>query len=83
MDKLIMFMFGMMAIICLVGAIGLPLTMDTNHWYLRLDAADYIFDPEGKPVVGALNFLTLLTLFSTLIPISLYVTVEVIKFVTA
>ena len=83
LDKLIMFMFGLLFVICMIGAVGLPVAMDKSHWYLQLDEADALFDPEGLPLVGVLNFLTLLTLFSTLIPISLYVTVEVIKFTTA
>jgi magnesium-transporting ATPase (P-type) len=39
-----------------------------------------LFDPASPVLVGMLNFLTLITLYSTLIPISLYVSIELIKY---
>jgi hypothetical protein len=39
-----------------------------------------LFDPDNRPVVGLLDFLTLFILYSSLIPISLYVSIEIIKF---
>lgn len=65
--------------------------MDTTqaHWYLDLGnpeepaATRALFDPAARPLVGALDFLTALTLYSTLIPISLYVSIEIIKYFQA
>ncbi len=57
-----------------------------EHWYLDLGnpresaATRAQFDPAARPLVGALDFLTALTLYSTLIPISLYVSIEIIKY---
>ena len=59
------------------------------HWYLKLGAQDepsetkMLFDPDHPATVGLLNFMTFIILYSTLIPISLYVSIEVIKFFQA
>lgn len=39
------------------------------------------FDIDRRALSGALNFLTMVTLYSTLIPISLYVSIEVVKYI--
>lgn len=60
--------------------------MPQKYWYLRLavpsEAAStrLLFDPRHRAVVGLLNFLTAVTLYSSLIPISLYVSIELIKY---
>ena len=57
-----------------------------QHWYLRMGEGKesnierLLFDPDNRPVVGLLDFLTLFILYSSLIPISLYVSIEIIKF---
>lgn len=57
-----------------------------QHWYLRMGEGEewnierLLFDPDNRPVVGLLDFLTLFILYSSLIPISLYVSIEIIKF---
>lgn len=56
-------------------------------WYLRLDDMTEPplfhsqFDIEKRWLTGALNFLTMVTLYSTLIPISLYVSIEIVKYI--
>lgn len=42
-----------------------------------------LFDPAHPATVGLLNFMTFVILYSTLIPISLYVSIELIKFFQA
>lgn len=42
-----------------------------------------LFDPAHPVTVGLLNFMTFIILYSTLIPISLYVSIEVIKYFQA
>jgi hypothetical protein len=39
------------------------------------------FDINRRGLSGALNFLTMVTLYSTLIPISLYVSIEIVKYI--
>ncbi|KAK4399758.1 Phospholipid-transporting ATPase 3 [Sesamum angolense] len=48
---------------------------------LRFDKSEKQFDPDNRVVVGILTFFTLITLYSPIIPISLYVSVEMIKFI--
>ena len=56
------------------------------YWYLDLGnpaepaSTRMLFNPASRLTVGILNFFTLLTLYSTLIPISLYVSIEIIKY---
>lgn len=57
-----------------------------RHWYLRMGEGKesninrLLFDPDNRSMVGLLDFLTLFILYSSLIPISLYVSIEIIKF---
>lgn len=57
-----------------------------RHWYLRMGEGSesninrLLFDPDNRSIVGLLDFLTLFILYSSLIPISLYVSIEIIKF---
>ena len=60
-----------------------------KHWYLNLPDTSGeetfgvgTFDPDKAAVVGVLGFFTHLVGFSTLIPISLYVTLEFIKLIS-
>ena len=60
-----------------------------KYWYLQLgvstEAAStrVLFDPKHRVVVGLLIFLTAVTLYSSVIPISLYVSIELIKYFQA
>jgi len=57
-----------------------------KYWYLRLGVASeaastrLLLDPSHRAVVGLLSFLTAVTLYSSVIPISLYVSIELIKY---
>ncbi|XP_011034150.1 PREDICTED: phospholipid-transporting ATPase 3 [Populus euphratica] len=82
LDKLILALFGTLFIMCLIGAIGSGIFINRKYYYLGLDkgvAAE--FNPSNRFVVAALTFFTLITLYSTIIPISLYVSIEMIKFI--
>ncbi|PPS09577.1 hypothetical protein GOBAR_AA11069 [Gossypium barbadense] len=50
-----------------------------RRWYLRPDNAEIFFDPERAPVAAIYHFLTALLLYSYFIPISLYVSIEIVK----
>lgn len=89
LDYLIIAIFAMLFAICLVGSVGGALWVDSAHWYLDLAAegeassSRAMFDPDNRGTVGLLAFMTLLTLYSSIIPISLYVSIEIIKYVQA
>ncbi|XP_072108888.1 probable phospholipid-transporting ATPase IA isoform X3 [Mobula birostris] len=74
----ILFLFGILLFISLVCAIGSTIWNKRHSegvWYLH-------FSESGAAYFG-LNFLTFIILFNNLIPISLLVTLEVVKFIQA
>ncbi|XP_071928389.1 putative phospholipid-transporting ATPase 9 [Coffea arabica] len=85
MDKIIYFLFGVLFTIAFVGSIyfGIVTKKDLdkghNRWYLRPDSAKIFFDPKRAPAAATYHFLTALMLYSYLIPISLYVSIEIVK----
>lgn len=82
LDKLILLLFLVLFIMCLIGAIGSGIFINSKYWYLGLNAdVEDQFNPRNRFVVTALSFLTFVTLLSSIIPISLYVSIEMIKFI--
>ncbi len=68
----------MLTLVCLVGLIGMAVNVSdnvVNHPYLGWT--------DGAAVAAMLNFLTYWILFSGMVPISLYVSVEMIKVLQA
>lgn len=87
MDSVIYLLFGMMVLISLVTAIGSAIftkSADVDMWYLRLNnGVDNLFDPNDPLLSGFLQFVKALLLYGYLIPISLYVSIEVVKVLQA
>lgn len=87
MDRVIYLLFGMMLLISLISAFGSALftkSDDYKRWYLQLrDDADVLFNPEDPMFSGLVQFVTALVLYGYLIPISLYVSIEVVKVLQA
>ncbi|CAA7399269.1 unnamed protein product [Spirodela intermedia] len=82
LDKLILALFGALFCMCLIGAIGSGVFIDRKYFYLGLKGkVEQQFNPGNKFVVAILTMFTLITLYSTIIPISLYVSIEMIKFI--
>uniref|UniRef100_A0A803MB35 Phospholipid-transporting ATPase n=1 Tax=Chenopodium quinoa TaxID=63459 RepID=A0A803MB35_CHEQI len=87
LDKLILALFATLFMMCLIGSIGSGIFINRKYFYLgllqgTLDGADERqFDPSNRFLVMILTMFTLITLFSTIIPISLYVSIEGIKFI--
>ncbi|XP_054806514.1 putative phospholipid-transporting ATPase 9 isoform X2 [Prosopis cineraria] len=86
MDKIIYFLFSVLFIISLIGSIffGISTRQDlengrTKRWYLRPDNTTVYYDPNQAAVAAILHFLTALLLYGYLIPISLYVSIEIVK----
>ncbi|XP_048032395.1 probable phospholipid-transporting ATPase IA isoform X6 [Megalobrama amblycephala] len=76
----ILVLFGCLLAISLVCSIGQTIwkyQYGNDAWYMDLNS------PDGGAANFGLNFLTFIILFNNLIPISLLVTLEVIKFVQA
>ncbi|KAK6150195.1 hypothetical protein DH2020_017720 [Rehmannia glutinosa] len=87
MDHVIYLLFGMMVLISLVSAVGSAYFTKSGSfkiWYLRFDDnVDDLFNPEDFMVSGLLQFVRALILYGYLIPISLYVSIEVVKVLQA
>ncbi|KAJ9187571.1 hypothetical protein P3X46_003012 [Hevea brasiliensis] len=82
LDKLILTLFGSLFFMCLIGAIASGIFINRKYHYLGLDeGAPTEFNPNNRFGVAALTLFTLITLYSTIIPISLYVSIEMIKFI--
>ncbi|KAL0381373.1 UNVERIFIED_CONTAM: Phospholipid-transporting ATPase 10 [Sesamum angustifolium] len=87
MDKIIYFSFGVLFLIILkVGSVyfGFASKDDlegcrVKRWCLSLDEADIFFDPARAAIVVVHHDLTTSLLYNNLIPISLYVSIEVVK----
>ncbi|KAJ6846578.1 phospholipid-transporting ATPase 3 isoform X2 [Iris pallida] len=82
LDKLILALFAGLFFMCLVGAIGSGVFISDKYHYLGLfGKVEDQFNPNNRFVVTILTMFTLITLYSTIIPISLYVSIEMIKFI--
>ncbi|XP_074336639.1 putative phospholipid-transporting ATPase 9 [Apium graveolens] len=86
MDKIIYVLFGILFLMAFTGSIVFGVkTKDDLHgsrmkrWYLKPDNSVIFFDPERAPFAAIYHFLSALMLYNYLIPISLYVSVEVVK----
>ncbi|KAL6983575.1 Phospholipid-transporting ATPase 3 [Sarracenia purpurea var. burkii] len=83
LDRLILTLFGVLFCMCVIGAIGSGVFLNRKYYFLGLRGPNLSADmnPSNRLVVALLNMFTLITLYSPIIPISLYVSVEMIKFV--
>ncbi|XP_022137399.1 putative phospholipid-transporting ATPase 9 [Momordica charantia] len=86
MDKIVFFLFALLVLISIAGSIffGVMTSDDIENgrikrWYLRPDNTTIYYNPRKAPAAAVLQFLTALMLFSYLIPISLYVSIEIVK----
>ncbi|XP_019164546.1 PREDICTED: phospholipid-transporting ATPase 3-like [Ipomoea nil] len=82
LDKLILMLFSTLFCMCVLGAIGSGVFISSKYFYLRFENySDPQFNPSNRFTVAALTMFTLITLYSPIIPISLYVSVEMVKFI--
>lgn len=86
MDKIIYFLFGILVLMSFIGSFffGIATREDLQdgkmkRWYLRPDDTTAYYDPKRAAVAAILQFLTALMLYGYLIPISLYVSIEIVK----
>lgn len=87
MDHVIYVLFAMMVLISSISATGSALYTESEkekRWYLRLcENIDDLFDPSDLVLSGLLQFIRSLILYGYLIPISLYVSIEIVKVLQA
>ena len=84
MNHKIIYIFIWLFVIALICSLGAGISSAIFQYefsYLALAGASPAFNPVNPPVVAVLAFFTHLILFNTIIPISLYVTIEMIKVV--
>ncbi|KAL5725142.1 P-type phospholipid transporter [Ranunculus cassubicifolius] len=86
MDKIIYVLFSILVLIASLGSVifGIETKDDINggeykRWYLRPDASTVYFDPRRASFAAIFHFFTALMLYGSLIPISLYVSIEIVK----
>ena len=86
MDKIIYLMFFMVITMAFIGSVIFGVTTRDDlkdgvmkRWYLRPDSSSIFFDPKRAPVAAIYHFLTAVMLYSYFIPISLYVSIEIVK----
>lgn len=86
MDKIIYLLLCALVLISIVGSIffGIATHEDLHdgkmkRWYLRPDDTKIYYDPKKAAVAAILHFLTAMMLYSYFIPISLYVSIEIVK----
>lgn len=85
MDNIIYLLFGVLFLLAFIGSIYFGVKTEDDkegghkRWYLKPESADIFFDPDRAPAAAVYHFLTALLLYSNLIPISLYVSIEIVK----
>lgn len=87
MDQIIYILFSILIVIAFTGSVFFGITtrrdMSDNgklrRWYLRPDQTTVFYDPRRAVAAAFFHFLTALMLYGYLIPISLYVSIEVVK----
>ncbi|KAI8533695.1 hypothetical protein RHMOL_Rhmol10G0029200 [Rhododendron molle] len=86
MDKIVYILFSVLILVSVIGSFffGVETKKDIRRgklrrWYLRPDDTKVLYDPQGASLAAFLHFLTGLLLYGYLIPISLYVSIEIVK----
>lgn len=86
MDKIVYLLFSTLILISSTGSVffGIETKRDIDggrirRWYLQPDEATVFYDPRRAPLAAFLHFLTGLMLYGYLIPISLYISIEIVK----
>lgn len=85
LDYIIVFMLTLLFTMCLAGSVYLSVRTQRDaprHWYLAPhggDTANRAYDPDTPAAVGAYAGITQFILYGYLIPISLYVSIELVK----
>ncbi|CAM8884297.1 unnamed protein product [Rhodiola kirilowii] len=86
MDNIIYFLFVVVFLMAFIGSTFFGIATENeidngkmDRWYLRPDNTTVFYDPHGAPMAAIYHFMTAIMLYSYLIPISLYVSIEIVK----
>lgn len=83
MDKIIYVLFSLLVLISSISSAGYAVKTKIDMpdwWYIRAPPGDKFDDPEKPHLSGFYHLITALILYGYLIPISLYVSIEIVKF---
>ncbi|KDP36448.1 hypothetical protein JCGZ_08578 [Jatropha curcas] len=86
MDKVIYLLFSLLLLISSIASVGSVLVMKSDMagwWYLFPEDPDPLFNPLKPVNSGFQQFIRAFILYGYLIPISLYVSIEVVKVLQA
>ncbi|GLJ44204.1 hypothetical protein SUGI_0922860 [Cryptomeria japonica] len=86
MDNIIYLLFSFLLLISLISSIGFALRIKfsmPDWWYLQPENTTKYYDPDNAGASGVFHLVTALILYGYLIPISLYVSIEVVKVLQA
>ncbi|XP_077216942.1 putative phospholipid-transporting ATPase 4 isoform X2 [Tasmannia lanceolata] len=86
MDYIIYILFTLLVLISLISSIGFAVKTKfqmPDWWYLQPKHTDDLYNPKRPAVSGFFHMVTALILYGYLIPISLYVSIEVVKVLQA
>ncbi|XP_051119366.1 probable phospholipid-transporting ATPase 8 [Andrographis paniculata] len=85
LDKIIYVLFSMLISVSIVGSFFFGVITENDlqeglrRWYLRPDHTTVFYDPRRPLLAAFFHFVTALMLYGYLIPISLYVSIEMVK----
>ncbi|KAM7255635.1 hypothetical protein ACFE04_008533 [Oxalis oulophora] len=86
MDYIIYILFTILVIISLMSSIGFAIKTKyqmPDWWYMQPNNTTKLYDPKQPGISGLAHLITALILYGYLIPISLYVSIEVVKVLQA
>lgn len=86
MDRIIYVLLSVLLGISLISSIGFYIKTKyqmPDWWYLLPQSSSSCYDPNQAVASGFCHFVTALMLYGYLIPISLYVSIEMVKFLQA
>ncbi|XP_072959204.1 probable phospholipid-transporting ATPase 4 [Typha angustifolia] len=86
MDKIIYILFTVLLLISFISSIGFAVKTKfemPDWWYLQPKNTTYLYDPSRSGISGIFHLVTALILYGYLIPISLYVSIELVKVLQA
>ncbi|WOG89612.1 hypothetical protein DCAR_0208850 [Daucus carota subsp. sativus] len=86
MDKIIYILFSVLVVVSLVSSSGFAYMTKykmPDWWYLHAPDNKDLYNPDKPTVSGFYHLITALILYGYLIPISLYVSIEIVKVLQA
>lgn len=86
MDYIIYILLTLLVLVSLISSLGFALETKfhmSDWWYLQPQFPDQSYNPSNPAIAGMVHLVTALLLYGYLIPISLYVSIEVVKVLQA